>query len=186
MFPAMPLLKVDPGAIIDGEHLATLGRTLPEFLQRQSLERVPVVLPLACELIGRRQMGERMGPQVERIAMARGILNVIVRRRRVMRGGGVKVPVARRGLKPIQLRHPGPELRLQRRQTAGQAVGALGDQSPSPLTLEGLKEVGGRRSLQAIRQQMLEKAPGRPVPTGLGRAARAPEQRNARQSSRWG
>ena len=92
MFPAMPLLKVDPGAIIDGEHLATLGRTLPEFLQRQSIERVPVVLPLACELIGRR---------------------------RVMRGGGVKVPVARIGLKPIQLRHPGPELRLQRRQTAG-------------------------------------------------------------------
>ena len=102
-----------------------------------------------------------MGPQVEGKEVARGILDSIVRGRRVMRGGGVKVPVARIGLKPIQLRHPGPELRLQRRQTAGQTVGALGDQSQSPLTLERLKEVGGRRSLQAIRQQMLEKAPPR-------------------------
>jgi hypothetical protein len=94
----MPLLKVDPGAIIDVEHLATLGRTLPELLQGEPFERVHVVLLLACELIGRRQMRESMGPQIEGKEVARGILDTIVRGRRVMRGGGVKVTVARMDL----------------------------------------------------------------------------------------
>ncbi len=95
MFPAMPLLKVDPRAIPGREHLAALGRTLPEFLQRPSLERVPVVLLRAFDLIGRRQMSQRMGPQMEGKEVARGIPDAIVRGRRVMGGSSVKGRVAR-------------------------------------------------------------------------------------------
>ena len=114
---------------------------------------------LALDLIGRRQVGERMGPQVEGEEMAGGILGAIVRRGRVMRGGGVKVTVARMDLEALQLRHATPEIPTQFRQAAGQAVGTLGDQSQAAGTFEGLKEMARRRSLQTGRRQVLEKTP---------------------------
>ena len=95
-----------------GLHGFGVGRACPSLgLSQLVLEFVEaVVLPLACELIGRRQMDEPIGPQIEGKEMARGILDAIVRGGRIMRGSGVKVTVARRDLEAIQLRHRTPEV----------------------------------------------------------------------------